>query len=653
VAPSETAEAETPVAAAAPLFGPGERRAAWIGVAVAVVVFLLVATGGTPWHLFDRAGYTSDFYDVQARALAHGHLDVPPEVAGIEGFVIDGRTHLYFGVGPAIMRMPFTAWGDGLDGRLSALSQLVAVGVLAISSARLLARARRLVVGAPAGRPWWFAAGAAVPALATPVIFMASRPIVYHEAELWGAAAGLAGIDLVLRWHDTDRTRHLVEAMVFATFAMSVRPSTGAAPAVALGLFGLGALLQRHWRRAATLVVCAVVPLLGFVVVNYARFRSPFDVPFPQQVFSQFNAQRQAGLAANDGSLFGARFAPTNLVEYLSPTAIRFQRLFPFVGWGPKATVIGDVTFDTVDHSSSLTVGAPALVVLAAVGAWWTLRRDRGWTWRVVVVAAAAGTVSTFTIAYVAQRYLVDLVPLLVLLAAPAVWVWARAAAGWGPWVRRGSVAVMAVLVAVGSWTQMGLAMQARAFSINPTQQQLLEAARFQYDLDDALFGGAPPRVRAVEGAELPDASDGDLVILDGCGGLYRYDGYSWGTLERAAGGGRRLVLTGQVATAPQILASGDGWTITLVREGDDAVATYRAGDVELASEPFALPDGPVTLDVVADPATDEIAVALDGRVVLAASYLAATSGLTAGPGWSATAQPAAFCEELLARLGG
>jgi hypothetical protein len=421
---------------------------------------------------------------------------------------------------------------------------------------------------------------------------------------------------------------------------------------VALGLFGLGALLQRHWRRAATLVVCAVVPLLGFVVVNYARFHSPFDVPFPQQVFSQFNAQRQAGLAANDGSLFGARFAPTNLVEYLSPTAIRFQRLFPFVGWGPRATVIGDVTFDTVDHSSSLTVGAPALVVLAAVGAWWTLRRDRGWTWRVVVVAAAAGTVSTFTIAYVAQRYLVDLVPLLVLLAAPAVWVWARAALGWGPWVRRGSVAAMAVLVAFGAWTQMGLAMQARAFSINPTRQQLLDAARFQYDLDDALFGGAPPRVRAVEGPELPDASDGDLVILDGCGGLYRYDGYSWGTLERAAGGGRRLVLTGEVSSAPQTLASGDGWTITVAREGDGAVATYRAGDLELASEPFALPDGPVTFDVVADPATDEIAVAFDGRVVLAGSYLAATSGLTAGPGWAETDRPAAFCDELVARLG-
>jgi hypothetical protein len=213
-------------------------------------------------------------------------------------------------------------------------------------------------------------------------------------------------------------------------------------------------------------------------------------------------------------------------------------------------------------------------------------------------------------------------------------------------------VAVVAVLVAFGAWTQMGLAMQARAFSINPSREQLLEAARFQYELDDALFGAAPPRVRAVEGAELPDVPAGELVILDRCAGLYRYDGYGWGTLERSAGGGRRLVLTGDVGTAPQTLASGDGWTITVVRRGDDAVATYSAGDIELLSEPFALPDGPVTFDVVADPATDEIAVTFDDEVVLAGSYLGATSGLTAGPGWTATDQPAPFCEELLARLG-
>ena len=59
------------------------RRAARIGTAIAVVAFLLLATRGRPWALFERGPFTSNFYDAQARALSEGHLHVPPEVAGI------------------------------------------------------------------------------------------------------------------------------------------------------------------------------------------------------------------------------------------------------------------------------------------------------------------------------------------------------------------------------------------------------------------------------------------------------------------------------------------------------------------------------------------------------------------------------------------
>ncbi len=629
-----------------------ERRAARIGAAVAVVAFWLLATGGTPWHLFDRGGFTTDFYDAQAHSILDGRLDVPLDVVGLEGFVIDGRTQIYFGLSPAVLRIPFVAWGDGLDGRLSVASELAAVAVLGLASARLLGRARRLVDGAPAGRPWWFAVGAAVPALATPVVFLASGPLVYHEAALWGAAAGLLGLDLVLRWHDTGRWSHLALATAVAVFALSARPSTGLAPAVALGLFGLAALVRGRWKRAVAVLACSVLPLVAFAAVNHARFGTFNDIPFPKQVFSQMSEQRAAALEANDGSLFGARFVPTNVARYLAPWSVRTQQLFPFVGWAAPPTVYGDAVFDSADHTSSFPVGAPALTVLAVVGAWWTVRRDRGWTWRAISVAAASGLVSTLTIAAVAQRYLVDFVPLAVVLAAPAVWVWGRSAARWARWVAVGSVVLMAVVSVLGAWTQLGLAFQARAFSMNPSRHQALDAVRFQYDLDDDLFGGAPPQVRALDGAELPAASDGDLVTLDSCGGLYRYDGYTWAPLERAAGGGRRLVLTGPVGTEPTVLASGDGWEITVVRGPDGPTATYRAGDLQLDSVPFDLPDGEVTFDVVADPATHEMSVTLDDRVVLAGSYLGATSGLAPGPGWRSSAAPAPVCEGLLARLG-
>lgn len=655
-APAEAEEARGGSAGSTvptPLLTRRERRAARIGTVVAVLAFWLLATGGTPWHLFDRGGFTTDFYDAQAHSLLDGRLDVPLDVVGLEGFAVDGRTQIYFGLSPAVLRVPLVAWGDGLDGRLAVASELVAVGVLGLASARLLARARRLVDGAPSGRPWWFAVGAAAPALATPVVFLASGPLVYHEAALWGAASALLGLDLVLRWHDSGRAVHLAVATAVAVFALSTRPSTGLAPAVALGLFGLAALVRGRWKRAAAVLACSVLPLVAFAAVNDARFGTVNDIPFPRQVFSQMSEQRAAALEANDGSLFGPQYVATNLARYLAPWSIRTQQLFPFVGWAPAPTVYGDAVFDSVDHTSSFPVGAPVLTVLGLVGAWWTVRRDRGWTWRAITVAAASGLVSTFTIAAVAQRYLVDLVPLATVLAAPGVWVWARRATRWPRWAAIGSVVLMAAVALLGTWTQLGLAFQARAFSMNPSRDQALDAVRFQYDLDGHLFGGAPPQVRAMEAAELPDAADGDIVILGSCAGLYRYDGYSWGPLERAAGEGRRLVLTGLVGSDPTVVASGDGWEISVARGPDGPTATYRAGDLELDSVPFDLPDGEVTLDVVADPATDEMSVSVGDEVVLAGSYLGATSGLTAGPGWRSTAVPAPVCQELLGRLDG
>ena len=42
-----------------------------------------------------------------------GHLDVPADVVAIEGFVVDGETHLYYGLAPALARLPIAAVTDG------------------------------------------------------------------------------------------------------------------------------------------------------------------------------------------------------------------------------------------------------------------------------------------------------------------------------------------------------------------------------------------------------------------------------------------------------------------------------------------------------------------------------------------------------------
>ena len=87
----------------------------------------------------------SNFYEIQARALMDGHLDVPRGALSIEAFQVGGRDYMYFPPLPAILRMPILAFTDSLDGRLTALSMLLAWLLTVTFTALLLWRVRGLV----------------------------------------------------------------------------------------------------------------------------------------------------------------------------------------------------------------------------------------------------------------------------------------------------------------------------------------------------------------------------------------------------------------------------------------------------------------------------------------------------------------------------
>lgn len=631
-----------------------ERKWARIGTLIAIVVFWLIATCMQPWLLFDRGPYTTDFYDTQARSLTHGHFDIPAEVAGIEGFVIDGKTQIYFGIGPTLLRLPLSGVSDVFDRRLSLLSELLALSVLGLAAARLLKKARPLVVGAPNGQPWWFAAFAASATLGTPLLFFASSPLVYHEAELWGAAAGLAGLDLVLRWWREPTRRHLIEAVALATFAVSCRPSSGLSPAIALGIFGLVLAWRRRWMEALVILVASVIPLIAFAITNWARFGSLFSVPFPLQVFSQFNENRQAMLRDNNGSFFGLKFAPTNIVRYLSPIAISFERLFPFVAWPAKATVYGNVTFDTVDRSGSIVTGAPMFIPLALVGAWWTLVRDRTRQWSVISIAAVVSTFSTITIAYVAHRYLADLVPALLVFACAGLWCIARGLQMRPKWLKRSVLGVLTLLFVFGFWNQLGLALTTRAFSILPTEIDARAMAKFQYSLDDSFFGGVPPNVIKISEGPLPSSDAvgaGTIAIIGDCSAAYRYDGYGWGVLERKVGGNHSFRLTGPIVADWTTLISAENWSL-LVKRTSDGVVFARSDFDAVVSEPVDIPGGEVTLDVSVDPNPMGVVLVSHNGNHIFYSNVGDAIDIVPGSTWGSDQIPAAFCESLLKRFG-
>ena len=178
------------------------RRFGW-SCAVATALSALVFT----WLVSDeslnlfRSLPFSNFYDVQARALLAGHWNMPAATLWIEGFRIGGKTYMYYGPFPALLRIPVLLITHRLDGRLTEISLLIAFIVALVAVSRISWKVRLLIRGrAPVGWAEAIAAGALTAAigLGSVMLFLGSNIEVYYEAELWGAALALCAFDAIV-----------------------------------------------------------------------------------------------------------------------------------------------------------------------------------------------------------------------------------------------------------------------------------------------------------------------------------------------------------------------------------------------------------------------------------------------------------------------
>lgn len=540
------------------------RRPALVGASLALVLTIWVVAGGSG-SLFGPPLLLGGIFDAQGRALLEGHLDVAPEEVYVEGIVVDERTHVYYGIAPSIARLPVLVATDRFDDRLTGPSLVLGTAVFLMAGIHLLALARARMRGeAPITGVERMVTGAWVFLLAagTPVVFLASRRWIYHEAELWGAALSLAAFGQLLAWTMRPTRWRLLAFGAVTTVAILTRASVGVGPALAMGILWLD-LTQAgvrgrspRWapedlaglsaRGRVGTAAAAGAPVALHAIVNWARFGSLFAVPLDQQLLSQVDKPRQAALADNGGSLFGLRFVPTSLVRFLDPTAIELRRTFPFVDFPGPPTIFGDVTYDTIDLSSSLTGSAPLLSLLAVVGLFaLVVRRHKVALapWRVCVAAAAATVLPTLAIAFLAHRYLSDLLPVAVLVATLGLQVMLHRAhdePAPGPRERAGPRLMGAAFVILGAasvWFSTGLAVSYQATG-TPTSgaEGRSRAVALQQEASRLpLVDGLPVE----RGATLPrTAADGTLHVIGDCTALYQWGFDQWLALARSGGAG-------------------------------------------------------------------------------------------------------------------
>jgi hypothetical protein len=404
----------------------GQRLAAFVlGFALPALVWLGVISGGS----FDPFGpaYGWQAYNHQALSLAAGKLDIPAEAISGEGLYLGGEVHMYYGLIPAVLRLPLMPF---VDLRQVPVSNLIVWAMLVAGTAALQLAVLRI----------WQASGRDAPIDRVLVVvvslilwFGSGSYLLVHNANLYhqpyAAAAMLASFyvamlagDLLVAGRPPAGSRLILYALV-AGLAVYSRQTY----AVGLYVATLGLLLPpvsawRADRRGAALaaVRSAILPLLvmfvagvGYLAIGYARF-----------------GRLTTGWTVREWG-FGIIQPWSDRLETLADQQFSVVRIVPniifqLIGQGRwrNATIkaLGGGTVETHGYGTiHYVLFAPLALLLAGLGGWllwrlWRSHRDVAVPLLLAVLGLLVTALLQLSYGTMSYRYTAESWPLLTLL---------------------------------------------------------------------------------------------------------------------------------------------------------------------------------------------------------------------------------------------
>jgi hypothetical protein len=389
---------------------------------ICTIAFVWLITDGS-FRLIYRERF-GDFYDFQARSLLAGRLDVPPAVLSGEGFYFGGKCYGYFGICPAVLRLPFVALGIGF-GKLSRafmtiyfMGALFASYLIFIQLRAVLDRQSKppsstatllLIVNVGAG---------------STLLFLASRAYVYHEAILAGAAFALGSTYFTLRYLSRPCFRSAGGALALGVCAVHCRPTSGLFALSFLGACALITMLcnrQSLKRTAKSNLAVALLSVIGFLSFNgisYLKFHTFDGMPLRYNIQFLENPGR---IGRINGEELHAGNIRLNADAYFGTFTGVFTRHFPFIrDQGVVIDKYPGTVYDLNEPILAIPYSMPGLALLSLMGV--ALGAFTEQYFRRALIALGVAFVPMALVLFMAvvssQRYTGDFVPALVIAAS-------------------------------------------------------------------------------------------------------------------------------------------------------------------------------------------------------------------------------------------
>jgi hypothetical protein len=398
----------------------------------AVIIGLVVLTGAYCWLIsygtmsLSHAELRGAAYDSLGEHLIRGSAEVDPKAIESESFVENGRTFMYFGPFPAILRIIPNEILPSMQGNWSRWSCLLA-GLLSVAAFIKIISERtqkyaghirsRLIFAATVG----FAFG-------TPVFFLLSCAFIYHEAVIWGLCWSLWGLWYWLRADFSNpRLDDLIGLSACAGFAILSRVTFGIPLLILLAIsmiFWFIRQFQKTTREPLALLsqfsrIC--LPAAGCLAFqawyNWARFSSALvfiDTAHHTSLniapISYQNRLAELGLF-NIGRLW------IGLNNYLGFDPSYFLSHMPFISVARVRLDSVHYPIGYIEWTLPLILCSPWIILLGLIG-FESLVTKSKWLdlLSVTILAIPAFIVCIFY--FLTQRYSAEFIPPFVFLGA-------------------------------------------------------------------------------------------------------------------------------------------------------------------------------------------------------------------------------------------
>ena len=303
-------------------------RPLWPFIATLAVSLLLAAFATTGFRQVFVQEALGGAYDSQAEHFLRGNIDVDGDAIRHEAIIVNGKSRMYFGPFPALLRIPLNLVYPAGRGVWSRVSGLCA-GIIALSSfAALLAEALEASRLSPRSRCWFGSACIVGLAFGSPLLLLLGNLSIYNEAIIWGFAWSLAALYFMNRARsriDSNAIWWLIGFSLSAGAALLSRVTFGLPFLLIAPAFFLISPGKNRLRSLAAVALPLGAALIFYLLLSYARFETWSGTSYEHYI----NPVHRE-FARNYG-VFTLNRIPYGFIDYFSLRFPKFQSSPPFL----------------------------------------------------------------------------------------------------------------------------------------------------------------------------------------------------------------------------------------------------------------------------------------------------------------------------------